>query len=54
MPSALERDRLYRWLLSRADRWEAWLEIVRKHGARSFTEHVLGLFIAQLMDVEID
>lgn len=53
MPSALERDRLYLWLLQRADRWEAWLEIVRKHSARPLTEHLLALFIAQLTDAEI-
>lgn len=52
LPSIVERDRLYLWLLSRADRWERWLSIVTRRQASALTEHLLTLFLAQLMDAE--
>ena len=41
-----ERDRLYRWLINRMDRWEDWGEIARKDGAQGLTEHLLRLRFA--------
>lgn len=52
LPSIVERDRLYLWLLSRTDRWERWLDIVQRQEARALTEHLLTLFLAQLMDAD--
>ena len=41
-----ERDRFYRWLVDRLDRWEDWGEIARKDGAQGLTEHLLRLRFA--------
>ena len=41
-----ERDRFYRWLVDRIDRWEDWGEIARKIGAQGLTEHLLRLRFA--------
>ena len=41
-----ERDRVYRWLIDRIDRWEDWGEIARKDGAQGLTEHLLRLRFA--------
>lgn len=41
-----ERDRMFLWLLARANRWADWAELVRSEGARSLTEHFLGLMMA--------
>lgn len=52
LPSIVERDRLYLWLLARTDRWERWLDIVTRREPRALTEHILTLFLGQLMDAE--
>lgn len=52
LPSIVERDRFYLWVLARADRWERWLSIVTRREPRALTEHLLTLFLAQFMDVE--
>ena len=41
-----ERDRFYRWLVDRIDRWEVWGEITRKDGPQALTEHLLRLRFA--------
>ncbi|KPF91883.1 hypothetical protein IP81_07395 [Novosphingobium sp. AAP83] len=41
------RDLFYRWLLSRADRWEHWSNIVQRQGAQALTRHFLSLRIAE-------
>ena len=41
-----ERDRFYRWLVDRMERWEDWGEIARKDGAQALTEHLLRLRFA--------
>lgn len=45
-PHGYERDRLYRWLVDRIDRWESWAERARLHGAQALTEHLLRLRFA--------
>lgn len=40
------RDRLYRWMHDRTDRWTNWGEIVVKSGASRLTEHLLLSAIA--------
>lgn len=42
-----ERDLFYRWLLSRADRWERWVQIVERQGAQALTRRFLSLRIAE-------
>ncbi len=41
-----ERDRLYRWLVDRIDRWESWGALARDKGAQALTEHLLRLRFA--------
>ena len=45
-PRAQERDRLYRWLVDRIDRWESWAERIRRNGAQALSEHLLRLRFA--------
>jgi hypothetical protein len=45
-PRLHERDRLYRWLVDRIDRWEDWAERARQHGAQALSEHLLRLRFA--------
>ena len=45
-PRTHERDRLYRWLVDRIDRWESWAERARQHGAQALTDHLLRLRFA--------
>lgn len=52
LPSIVERDRFYLWLLARTDRWERWLDLVTSREPRALTEHILMLLLAQLMDAE--
>ena len=42
-----ERDLFYRWLLTRADRWERRARLVKRQGAASLTRHFLSLKIAE-------
>ncbi len=44
--TAHERDRMYLWLLARANRWENWAELVRMKGARALSEHIIQLLMA--------
>ncbi len=46
-PHEYERDRLYRWLVDRIDRWESWAERIRRDGAQSLSEHLLRLRFAE-------
>lgn len=45
-PHAYERDRLFRWLTDRIDRWESWAERALQNGAPALTEHLLRLRFA--------
>ncbi|WP_162925069.1 hypothetical protein [Aurantiacibacter odishensis] len=49
-PRRYERDRVYRWLVDRIDRWETWAERARRHGAQALTDHLLRLRFAQEAD----
>ena len=42
-PQSFERDRFYRWLVDRIDRWETWGALARERGAQALTEHLLRL-----------
>ena len=41
----LSRDRMFEWLWTRLDRWTAWGELARGHGASALTEHILSLIV---------
>lgn len=49
-PRGRERDRFYRWLVDRIERWETWAERARQDGAQALTEHLLRLRFAQEED----
>ncbi|MBX7489536.1 hypothetical protein K3177_13520 [Qipengyuania sp. GH25] len=45
-PHGHERDRFYRWLVDRIDRWEDWSGRARMDGAQALSEHLLRLSFA--------
>ena len=42
-PHDQERDRFYRWLVDRIDRWQDWSDRARHYGAHALSEHLLRL-----------
>lgn len=49
-PHDYERDRFYRWLVDRMDRWEGWSDRARHYGAQALSEHLLRLCFAGKAD----
>ncbi|KQN06927.1 hypothetical protein [Sphingomonas sp. Leaf25] len=45
-PDAMLRDRAFRWMIDRSDRWTSWGELVTGRGPTALTQHFMTLVFA--------
>lgn len=45
-PDATLRDRAFRWMIDRSDRWTSWAELVTATGPTALTQHLMTLLFA--------
>ena len=46
-PDAATRDRLFAWAHDRLDRWTAWGQMAKEHGAQVLSQHLLSLIASE-------
>ncbi|MBJ6121950.1 hypothetical protein [Sphingomonas mollis] len=46
-PDAMLRDRAFRWMMDRSDRWTSWGKMVTEAGSSALTQHLLVLQLAR-------